>query len=54
MSKEELKQLKEEVEALNEKLAELSDEEVEQVSGGEHILVLNCNNKHRKNYNCLQ
>ena len=33
-SKEELNALKEEVEALNKKLAELTDEELEQVSGG--------------------
>ena len=32
--KEELKALKEEVETLNKKLAELSEEELEQVSGG--------------------
>ena len=31
---EELKELKEEVEALNKKLAELTDDELEQVSGG--------------------
>ena len=31
---EELKSLKEEVEALNKKLAELSEEELEQVNGG--------------------
>ena len=34
-TKEELNALKEEVEKLNKKLAELSDEELEQVSGGE-------------------
>ena len=33
-SKEELSALKEEVEALNKKLAELTEEELEQVSGG--------------------
>lgn len=33
-TKEELKALKEEVEILNEKLAELSDEELKQVTGG--------------------
>ena len=33
-SKEELDALKEEVEAVNEKLAELTDEEIAQVSGG--------------------
>ena len=33
-TKEELKALKEEVETLNKKLAELSEEELEQVSGG--------------------
>ena len=34
-SKEELNALKEEVEALNKKLAELTEEELVQVSGGE-------------------
>ena len=33
-TKEELSALKEEVETLNKKLAELSEEELEQVSGG--------------------
>ena len=33
-TKEELKALKEEVETLNKKLAELSEEELEQVNGG--------------------
>ena len=33
-TKEELKALKEEVEAVSKKLAELSEEELEQVSGG--------------------
>ena len=33
-TKEELKVIKEEVDTLNEKLAELTDEELEQVSGG--------------------
>ena len=33
-TKEELKALKEEVETLNKKLAELTDEELAQVSGG--------------------
>ena len=33
-SKEELNKLKEEVEAVNEKLHELTDEELEQVTGG--------------------
>ena len=33
-TKEELNALKEEVEALNKKLAELSDEELQQVAGG--------------------
>ena len=33
-TKEELKALKEEVETINKKLAELSEEELEQVSGG--------------------
>ena len=32
---EELKELKEEVETLNKKLAELTDEELEQVTGGD-------------------
>ena len=34
-TKEELNELKEEVETLNKKLAALTDEELEQVSGGE-------------------
>ena len=34
-TKEELDALKEEVEAVNEKLHELTDEELEQVTGGE-------------------
>ena len=33
-TKEELNTIKEEVESLNEKLAELTDEELEQVTGG--------------------
>ena len=33
-SKEELNKLKEEVESVNEKLQELTDEELEQVTGG--------------------
>ena len=33
-TKEELNKIKEEVEAVNEKLAELTDEEIAQVSGG--------------------
>ena len=35
-TKEELNALKEEVKALNAKLAELSEEELEQVTGGRH------------------
>ena len=44
-TKEELNKLKEEVEAVNEKLQELTEEELEQVSGGcflvggNHVLV---------------
>ena len=38
-TKEELDTLKEEVETLNKKLAELTDEELEQVSGGFPILI---------------
>ena len=34
-TKEELNKLKEEVEAVNEKLQELTDEELEQVTGGQ-------------------
>ena len=34
-TKEELNEIKEEVEALNKKLHELTDEELEQVSGGD-------------------
>ena len=36
-TKEELNVLKEEVEALNKKLAELTDEELEQINGGEEF-----------------
>ena len=36
-TKEELNALKEEVEALNRKLAELTEDELEQVSGGAYI-----------------
>ena len=39
-SKEELIALKEEVEALNRKLAELTEEELSQVSGGEMDFVI--------------
>ena len=38
-SKEELNKLKEEVEAVNEKLAELTEEEITQISGGDGIKV---------------
>ena len=37
-TKKELNALKEEVEALNKKLAELTDEELEQVSGGARLI----------------
>ena len=36
-TKEELNKLKEEFETLNKKLAELSDEELKQVTGGEKV-----------------
>ena len=36
-TKEELNALKEEVETLNKKLAELTEEELAQVSGGDHV-----------------
>ena len=36
-TKEELNALKKEVEALNKKLAELTDEELAQVPGGDHV-----------------
>ena len=36
-SSEELNALKKEVESVNEKLAELTDEELEQVNGGGHL-----------------
>ena len=36
-TKEELNKLKEEVEAVNEKLSELTEEELAQVSGGIHV-----------------
>lgn len=37
-TKEELNALKEEMETLNRKLAELSDDELKQVAGGEELL----------------
>ena len=40
-TKEELNELKEEVEALNKKLCELTEEELAQVSGGVSINVIN-------------
>ena len=39
---EELNSLKEELETLNKKLAELTDEELEQVSGGVERLAVSC------------
>ena len=36
-TKEELNALKEKVESVNEKLAELTPEEIAQVSGGDHV-----------------
>ena len=47
-TKEELAALKEEVETLNEKLAELTEEELEQVSGGKLIVICDddCENCH--------
>ena len=39
---EELKVLKEEVEALNKKLKELTEEELEQVAGGVERLAVSC------------
>ena len=39
-SKEELNALKEEVETLNKKLCELTDEELAQVSGGRGLVLL--------------
>ena len=41
-SREELKALKEEVESVNEKLAELTPEEIAQVSGGVEINTIGC------------
>ena len=43
-TKKELNALKEEVEKLNKKLAELSDEELEQVSGGSRFQIVNDGN----------
>ena len=43
-SKEELNALKEEVETLNKKLAELSDEELAQVCGGVDFNITDWNN----------
>ena len=36
-TKEELNALKEEIETVNKKLAELTEEELAQVSGGDHV-----------------
>ena len=44
---EELNALKEEVETLNKKLAELSEEDLEQVSGGIPGIVLPCFDPYR-------
>ena len=41
---EELNTLKEEVEALNKKLAELTEEELAQVSGGSVLIPIPCKN----------
>ena len=41
-TKEELKALKEKIETLNEKLRELTEEELAQVSGGQHADELIC------------
>ena len=49
-TKEDLNALKEEVETLNNKLAQLSEEELEQVSGGQHQQEINALNA-LKNYN---
>ena len=39
-TKEELNALKEEVETVNEKLKELSNEELEQVTGGSRLIII--------------
>ena len=44
-SKEELNKLKEEVEAVNEKLHELTDEELEQVTGGWIVAIAGADGK---------
>ena len=46
-TQEELNALKEEVETLNKKLAELSEEDLEQVSGGIAGIVLPCFDPYR-------
>lgn len=43
-TKEELNALKAEIEALNEKLSQLSEEELEQVTGGMKIVVIKTQN----------
>ncbi len=49
-TKEELCVLKEEVETLNKKLAELTDEELKQVTGGKEQLIGNENNAAEVNF----
>lgn len=55
-TKEELEQLKEEVAALNVKLAELTDEELKQVSGGGFDLEVKicpiCGNEYQGSHFC--
>ena len=41
-TKEELKALKEEIEAVNKKLAELSEEELKTVTGGDDVALRTC------------
>ena len=50
-TKEELNVIKEEVETLNKKLAELTDEELEQYSGGDFIPEVECATKNNTSVN---
>ena len=53
-TKEELNALKEEVETLNKKLCELTDEELEQVSGGEDLVYCpTCQCKMPRKHTCM-
>ena len=53
-TKKELNTLKEQIIALNEKLKELTEEEMEQVSGGEdHVYCPTCQRKMPRKHTCI-